>query len=236
MAENSPTLDFSRFQFLTFDCYGTLVDWETGIFSALRPILELHGKMVDDGRLLELYGELEAEAEKPPFHRYHDVLKTVVRGFGNKLGFTPSIAEEESLPKSMARWKPWPDSVAALKKLKTQYKLAIISNVDDDLFAATRRQLGVKFDHVITAERARCYKPGLAVFRLALEEIAVPPEQVLHVAQSIYHDVIPAKSLGMATVWVNRPSARPGVGAVVAAAGKPDVEVHDLAALASRAG
>ncbi len=107
----------------------------------------------------------------------------------------------------------------------------MISNVDDDLFAATAPQLKVPFNHIITAGQARCYKPGLEIFKMALSRIGMPRGQVLHVAQSIYHDVIPAKSLGISTVWVNRPSPRPGAGASKAAAANPDMEVADLAAL-----
>jgi 2-haloacid dehalogenase len=225
-------LDFSRFRYLTFDCYGTLVDWETGIFNALRPVLARHKKIIDNSRLLELYGEFEARAEQP-YQNYKDVLRTVVRGFGRELDFTPDRADEDSLPNSLRAWEPWPDTVDSLRKLKTRYKLAIISNVDDDLFAHTAPKLGVRFDHVITAEQAHCYKPGMAIFRLALERIGAEPNSVLHVGQSIYHDVEPARSLGITTVWVNRPSARPGVGAVKSAAAPPDWEVRNLATLAA---
>ncbi len=228
-------LDFSRFGIITFDCYGTLIDWETGIFSALRPILAAHGKTVNDFALLELYSQLEAKAEHGEFRTYRQVLQSVVRGFGEKLGFAASDAETRSLPESLANWKPFPDTVAALEKLKTRYKLAIISNVDDDLFATTAPKLAVKFDHVITAQQARSYKPSLNIFKLALGRIGVPVEQVLHAGQSIYHDVIPAKSLGMGAVWVNRPSPRPGAGAAKSAAGQPDLEVQDLKTLATLA-
>jgi 2-haloacid dehalogenase len=115
--------------------------------------------------------------------------------------------------------------------LKKRYQLAVISNVDDDLFAATAPQLKVPFNHVITAGQARCYKPGLEIFKMALTRIGVPASQILHVAQSIYHDVIPAKSLGISTVWVNRPSPRPGAGAAKSASSTPDLEVTDLTAL-----
>jgi 2-haloacid dehalogenase len=228
-------LDFTRFQVLTFDCYGTLIDWEAGIFSALRPILAAHGKSLADDSLLEMYGELEAEAEQGEFRSYKDVLQSVVYGFGQRLGFSPTAAERRSLPDSLVNWQPFPDSVVALQKLKTRYKLAVVSNVDDDLFAASARRLEVAFDQVITAQQARCYKPGLGIFDLALERIAAAPDRILHVGQSIYHDVIPAQSLGMATVWVNRPSPRPNAGAVKVAAGKPDLEVSSLEALANRA-
>jgi 2-haloacid dehalogenase len=224
-------LDFSRFQVLTFDCYGTLIDWETGIFSALRPILASHNKPLDDRALLELYADLEAKAEQGAFHPYREVLQTVVRGFGTRLEFEPTEDQVRSLPESLATWLPFPDTVESLRKLKSRYKLAIISNVDDDLFATSAPKLAVKFDHVMTAQQARCYKPSLDIFKLALKRIAVASDRVLHVGQSLYHDVVPATSLGIATVWVNRPSPRPGAGAAKAAAARPDIEVPNLAAL-----
>jgi 2-haloacid dehalogenase len=230
--EDRDRLDFSRFRVVTFDCYGTLIDWETGIFSALCPILRAHGKLLSDPELLALYSELEADSEQREFRRYREVLQAVVRGFGERLGFSPSEAEIRSLPDSLANWPPFPDTVAALRKLKSRYRLAIISNVDDDLFAATARRLEVTFDHVISAEQASAYKPSLKIFQLAQRRIGVPPAQWLHAGQSVYHDVIPAQSLGMAAVWVNRASARPGSGAAKAASGKPDLEVSDLQTLA----
>jgi len=137
------------------------------------------------------------------------------------------------LPESMKEWKPWPDTVAALRQLQSRFRLAIISNVDDDLFAATRLQLGVEFDQVITAQQAQAYKPSLKIFELGLSRVGVSAHRVLHVGQSLYHDVIPAQSLGLATVWVNRPSARAGVGAVRAADARPDLQVSSLAELAA---
>src|SRR5262249_16459709 len=127
------------------------------------------------------------------------------------------------------------DTVAALHKLQQRYKLAIISNIDDDLFAETRKHLGIDFSAVITAQQARSYKPSLNNFRLALQTMRIEPAPLLHVGQSIYHDVLPAQSLGIRTVWVNRKSARPGVGAVRKTVGKPDLEVQDLATLAELA-
>jgi 2-haloacid dehalogenase len=230
--EEKSVPDFSRYQVVSFDCYGTLIDWETGIFSALRPILAAHGKSIADAELLKLYSELESEAEQGEFRSYREVLQSVVRGFGERLGFKPSEAQVRSLPDSLADWRPFPDTVAALQRLKARYQLAIISNVDDDLFAATARLLEVPFDHVITAQQARAYKPSMRMFDLAQQRIGVSPAQWLHAAQSVYHDVIPARSMGIATVWVNRPSPRPGAGAAKAAAGEPDLEVPDLKTLA----
>jgi 2-haloacid dehalogenase len=225
-------LDLTRFKVLTFDCYGTMIDWETGIFSALRPILAAHKRSIPDSELLQLYSELEASAEQGEFLRYRDVLQSVVRGFGERLGFSPTDAEVRSLPDSLVNWQPFPDTVEALRKLKSRYQLAVISNVDDDLFAATAPKLGVAFDHVITAQQAACYKPCMRIFKLAEERTGVSRDQWLHIGQSIYHDVIPAQSLGIATVWVNRPSPRPGAGAAKAAAGTPDLEVPNLKTLA----
>ena len=228
-------LDFSRFEVLSFDCYGTLIDWDTGIFAVLKPILAAHGKSVPDAKLLELYGDLEAEAESGEYRPYHEVLRSVVRNLGKQLSFTPTVDEVDSLPLSVPRWRPWPDSVAALEKLRTRYRLAIISNTDDFLFESTRPQLPVDFETVTTAQQARCYKPGVEIFRKTFERLAVAPARILHVGQSLYHDVLPAQSLGLATVWVNRPSPRAGVGAVKPASGKPDLEVPDLATLAALA-
>ena len=228
-------LDFSRFEILTFDCYGTLIDWETGILSALHRILSTHGKKIDDAAILKLYGDFEQRSEQGAFRPYREVLESVVRQFGEEFRFTPSPEEVRSLPDSLPAWKPWPDTVSALRQLKTRFRLAIFSNVDDDLFAATRPQLGVDFDEVITAQQAQAYKPSLKLFELALSRIQTPAHRVLHVAQSVYHDVVPAQSLGLATVWVNRPSARPGVGAVKAAEAKPDLTVSSLGELAAAA-
>lgn len=228
-------LDFNRFEVLTFDCYGTLINWEEGILNALRPILFAHAKKIDDAAILKLYGDFEQRSEEGDFHSYRDVLESVVRRFGVELEFIPTQEEARSLPDSLANWRPWPDTVDALLSIKNRFRLVILSNVDDDLFAATRPQLKVEFDDVITAQQAKAYKPSLKMFELALRRVKAPAHRVLHVGQSIYHDVIPAQSLGLATVWVNRPSARAGVGAVKAAEATPDLEVSSMADLAQAA-
>lgn len=226
-------LDFSRFEILTFDCYGTLINWEAGILAALHRILSAHSKKLDDATLLQLYGDFEHRSEQGTFQPYREVLASVVRQFAAELKFTPTPEQVRSLPGSLATWQPWPDTVAALRQLKTRFRLAILSNVDDDLFAATRPKLAVDFDEVITAQQAQAYKPSLKLFELALTRIHTPAHRVLHIGQSLYHDVIPAQSLGLATVWVNRPSARPGVGAVKSAEAKPDLTVRSLEELAA---
>ena len=225
-------LDFQHFQFITFDCYGTLIDWESGMLPVLRAILSNHGKAADDATLLMLYGEFEAAAEHGAFRTYREVLREVVRRFGQEFGFTASDDEQSSLPDSLASWEPWPDTVAALQQLKRRFRLCVISNVDDALFESTRPKLGVEFDHVITAQQARAYKPSLDIFNLALARIAAPSGTLLHAGQSLYHDVVPAQSLGLPAVWVNRPSARSGVGAVKAVVAVADLEVSSLADLA----
>jgi 2-haloacid dehalogenase len=225
-------LNFAQYRLVSFDCYGTLIDWETGIFAALRPILAAHGKTIADADLLRLYSELESEAQQGEFHPYREILQSVVGGFGKHLGFNPTDSQVRSLPESLPNWSPFPDTIAALGKLKQRYQLAVISNVDDDLFAPTARRLQIPFDYVVTAQQAQAYKPSLQIFKLAQQRTGVAPGQWLHVAQSVYHDVIPARSLGIATVWVNRSSNRPGSGAAKAATGKPDLEVPNLETLA----
>ncbi|MGB9237119.1 MAG: haloacid dehalogenase type II [Terriglobales bacterium] len=228
-------MDFSPFTTLSFDCYGTLIDWEAGMLPVLRDLLARHNCSLPDGAILELYAEFEADAESGPYRSYREVLQSVVLAFGKRLGFQPSPPEISSLDQSVPAWPPFGDTVAALKRLRKRYKLAVISNIDDDLFARTRTLLDAEFDAVITAEQAQSYKPSHRNFELALQALRIPREHLLHVGQSIYHDVVPARSLGVATVWVNRKSARPGIGAVRASEGRPDLEVPDLASLAALA-
>jgi 2-haloacid dehalogenase len=225
-------MDFSRFSVLLFDCYGTLIDWESGLLQALRPVFSAHLVRIPDEKALSLFAELEAEAEKGEFQIYKEVLKTVLRGFGEHLKFTPYPGELQSFALSVGDWKPFSDTVAALKQLKRRFRLGILSNVDDDLFAHSAQALKVPFDWVITAQQVGSYKPDLNNFRLALQRIGLPQAQVLHVAQSLYHDIQPAHELGLATVWVNRRVGKNGSGATFPAQATPDLEIPDLATLA----
>jgi 2-haloacid dehalogenase len=230
------TVDFERFTAISFDCYGTLIDWEAGILPVLRSLLASHGQVFPDAVILELYGEFEAEAESGSYRSYQDVLRSVVRGFADRFHFAAHPAEISSLHESVPLWMPFPDTVAALLDLQKRYRLTVISNIDDDLFAETRKHLGVEFDAVITAEQAGSYKPSINNFQIALRKLGISPDGLLHVGQSIYHDIVPARSLGISTVWVNRRSARPGIGAVrdsasAASENRPDLEVPDLATL-----
>ncbi len=224
-------LDFGVFQAITFDCYGTLIDWETGILKVLHPLLAVHHKHANDRELLNLYAELEPAAQSGPYCSYRTILAAVVRGIGQHFGFAVSTDEAGLLAASLPNWKPFPDTVAALRALKRRYRLGVISNIDDDLFAATAPHLDVAFDWVTTAEQARAYKPAPAIFELALRKIGLPPGKVLHAGQSVYHDVIPAKAMGMNTMLVTRR----GSGAVKRASAKPDLELPDLESLAAMA-
>ena len=228
-------LDFSGFRCITFDCYGTLIDWESGILGALRPVLATHGVEVSDAKLLELYGEVEAAEQRRTYRRYREVLKAVVFGLGERLSFRASLEEAESLPNSLPLWQPFPDTVESLRRLHAKYKLAIISNIDDDLFAHSAKLLQVKFAAVTTAQQAQAYKPSHKIFELAFAKLGLPRAEILHAGQSLYHDVAPARELGLHSIWVNRPSRRPGAGAAITAPVKPDVEVESVAELADAA-
>lgn len=225
-------LNPDNFEVLTFDCYGTLIDWEAGIFSALKPILQTHGTSLPDSEILELYGDFEAKLEGNPYRSYREVLAGVVTSFGEHLGFLPTNREIYSLAEALPSWQPWPDTVVSLRQLQDRFRLAIISNIDDDLFDRTRELLGVQFAQVMTAQQAACYKPGLSIFEKAIRQIGIPADRLLHVGQSIFHDVRPAQALGISTVWVNRPSRRKNVGAVRRADAVPDLEVPGLKTLA----
>jgi len=229
-------IDFSAKRVLTFDCYGTLIDWERGILASFRSILAAHGTVAGDEDLLTIYGELESTAERGAYRPYRDVLVSVSHQLGERLGLRVSQAEAARFADSVGDWPVFPDTPVALSALKGRFRLAIISNVDDDLFARTHEKLGTAFDWVVTAEQVRSYKPSLNNFRQALARIGLPREHVLHVAQSLFHDHGPAKQLGLETVWVNRRHGRPGTGATPAATVLADLEVPDLATLARLAG
>jgi len=224
-------LSFDRFEALTFDCYGTLIDWEAGIWEALQPALTGHHITIAKDKALELYGELESDAERGEYHNYKTVLRMVLEGMGSRLGFTPTSAELGRFSESVKDWPAFADSAYALQALKKKYRLAIISNIDDDLFAFSARRLQVPFDWVITAQQAHSYKPSLKHFHLTFERLSLPKDKILHVAQSLFHDIVPAKSLGLATVWVNRRHAQGGFGATPPAQALPDLEVPDLLTL-----
>lgn len=229
--------DFDAFEALTFDCYGTLIDWERGILEALGPMLAAHGVVGGqaDG-VLERFARLESTIQAGSFLSYREVLAGVARGFGAELGFRPSAEEVAGFAGSVPSWPPFADTVDALRALALRYRLAVVSNVDDDLFAGTARQLGVTFDHVVTAQQLKSYKPATAHFDEALRRLGLPRDRVLHVAQSLFHDIAPAKALGFSCVWVNRRMGKARGGATAAASAEPDLEVPDLATLVALMG
>lgn len=228
-------LDFDQFEYLTFDCYGTLIDWERGIVAALRSVLERHHVELTDDAILERFGALESVAERPPYKSYRQVLAKVLDGFGQEFRFAPTDAERDAFSASVGDWPAFSDSPEALRKLSTRFKLVILSNVDDDLFAQSANRLEVEFDTVITAQQVGSYKPDRRNFHVLRERLGNQPERILHVAQSLFHDIAPAKSLGLTTVWVNRRHGRAGFGATPPAEATPDLEVPDLATLAKLA-
>lgn len=225
------SIDFTRFRVLTFDCYGTLIDWETGILGAMKPLLNAHGAELPDDGVLERYARYESESEDGPFRPYREILGSVVARFADELGFVLGEGERDTLAESLGAWPPFPDTGPALQALKSRYRLAVVSNIDDELFARTARHLPVELDHLITAQQAGSYKPSLRNFQVALERVGEPRERVLHVAQSLYHDIAPAREIGLTTVWVNRRMEKGGGGATPATDATPDLTVPDLATL-----
>ncbi len=224
-------LNFEQFEVLSFDCYGTLIDWESGLLPILQSLLEKYHIKEDDHVILESFAQFEADIEKGEFINYRQVLKKVVKQFGVKYALRFTETELNSLGESLKNWPPFPDTVATLKQLKEKYKLAIISNVDDDLFAETAKHLAIEFDYVITAQQVKAYKPSTRNFEIARDRMGIAPEKWLHIAQSIYHDIVPAKSMGLSTIWVNRRQDKEGSGATLPAIAQPDLEVPDLQSL-----
>jgi len=228
-------IDFSAVDALTFDCYGTLIDWETGLLRTLGPMVATRGIQVADDRLLETYARHESSLEAGPYVGYKDVLVGSLRGLGAELGFEPTEGEEAAFARSPADWPPFSDSADALARLRERFRLGVITNCDDDLFEESRRRLGADFAWIITAQQARSYKPDAHNFEVAFARITVPRQRIVHVAQSLYHDHVPAKHLGMTTVWVDRRRGRDGFGATPPAEAKPDLVVRDMRELAQMA-
>jgi 2-haloacid dehalogenase len=226
------SLDFDRFDAITFDCYGTLIDWEEGILNALQPVLAPRGVETAPDELLERYARHEAELEAGDYLPYREILARALRRLCDELGVSPSEAEADVFAQAIADWPAFPDTAAALRRLHTRFRLGVITNCDRDLFALSNRRLGITFDWVVTAEDSRAYKPGLRPFELAFETIDVPRERILHAAQSLFHDHVPAGQLGLASVWVDRRHDREGFGATPPASASPDLVVPDMATLA----
>ena len=229
------TFDFGRFDALTFDCYGTLIDWESGLSAALRTILDPRGVRPDRDAMLETYAGYEAEAERSPYRRYRDVLAVAGGRTCTAYGVEPSSDELAAFGGSVVDWPAFSDSADALARLHSRFRLGVLTNCDDDLFAASNARLGVTFDWVVTAQQAGGYKPAAANFELLFERLGLPRERILHVAQSLFHDHVPAKALGLSTVWIDRRHGQPGAGATPPADARPDRTFSDMASFAAAA-
>ena len=195
--------DAEAFDVITLDCYGTLIDWQGGIVNYLQPVLERHDAHVTDEFILDFFAANEPVLQREG-GKYEDILRRILDRFGTRLAFVPTSAERDGFPASLGEWKPFPDTVDALTRLGERFKLAVISNVDDALFSQTKSTLTVEFAHVMTAERAGAYKPDNRIFEAALTAIGCGRDRILHVAQSLFHDIAPANALGLATVWIDR--------------------------------
>ena len=228
-------LDFGGFEALTFDCYGTLIDWETGLTNAFLPIFR--GRRVEAAAdaLLERFAVHESAAEAGAYRRYRVVLAAALRGVTAEYGVEPTADEIEAFSGSVGEWPAFPDTRMALASLKERFKLGVITNCDDDLFAASQPRLGVAFDWVVTAEQVGAYKPSSRNFEVAIERIGLPRDRILHVAQSLFHDHVPARQVGLASVWIDRRSDRPGGGATPPASASPDATFPDMATFAAAA-
>ena len=209
--------DLTTFEALSFDCYGTLIDWETGIAAVLAPWAREQGLALGDEELLLAYADSEAAAEREAASAlYPDVLALAFRRTGETLGAPVSDAWAQRLGDSVGDWPAFPDSPDALARLARHYKLIILSNVHRAGFAASNERLRGDFAAIITAEDVGAYKPADNHFRAldaTLADLGVDRGALLHVAQSLFHDHVPAKRAGLPSVWINRRHDRPGWGA-----------------------
>src|SRR5262245_17587624 len=182
LRRSMPAIDWAPVRALTFDCYGTLVDWERGLARDLRASLD-GAERIDDAALLDAYATAEPEAEAGAFREYKSVLRDAHARVAKAVG--ARVRDADALVKGLPDWPVFPDTPDALRRLQRRFKLCVVSNVDRDLFAETEKRLGVRFDEVVTADQVRSYKPARAHFDEALKRLALAPAQVVHVAQSL---------------------------------------------------
>jgi len=214
------------FDVITFDCYGTLIDWENGIRDAFRAAAARDGVAPPAEDLLAAYAEIEPEVEREAFRPYREVLAETARRVAARFGWTIDGDGSRFLAESLPAWHPFPDTNPALRRLREAgCRLGILSNVDDDLLDRTRTLLDGSFDPVVTAAQVRSYKPGDAHFLEARRRLP-SGFRWLHAAQSYFHDVVPCRRLGIPVAWVNRKRERAG------SAGPPEREVENLDGLA----
>jgi 2-haloacid dehalogenase len=234
-------MKLTDFQALSFDCYGTLIDWEAGLLAVLTPWAREQGLNLTGEQLLTAYSPVEAAAEaEHPADPYPDILARSMRLLGEKLGADVTAGDAARLAGSVSGWPAFSDSHDALAVLGERFQLIILSNVDRASFAGSAARLGVAFTSVLTAQDIGSYKPSPRNFDALLAEAArlgIAQDRLLHVAQSLFHDHMPAKSAGLATVWINRRHDRPGWGATPQppAPVTPDWEFPSMAAFAAAA-
>jgi 2-haloalkanoic acid dehalogenase type II len=210
---------------ITFDCYGTLIDWEAGISDAFREAAAADGVKLDPGAVLRAVFEREPEIQAAQYRTYREVLTVTAIEVAARLGWPVSRERAAFLPDSLPRWKPFPDTNATLERLsRAGYELGILSNVDDDLLAGTRQHFTVSFPLLVTAQQVRSYKPAPAHFTTARERIGA--RRWLHAAQSYFHDITPAVAQRVPVAWINRKSMQP------TGAARADRELRTLTELA----
>jgi 2-haloalkanoic acid dehalogenase type II len=213
------------YDIVTFDCYGTLIDWEDGISSAILAAALREGRELDRNVVLRAYSEIEPQVESEPYRPYRDVLAETASRVAARLGWDLPASRASFLAESLPGWKPFPDTNPALDRLVAAgYRLGILSNTDDDLLAGTRESLAAPFSLVLTAQQLRSYKPGYRHFEAARTQLG--EARWLHAAQSYFHDVVPAHSLCIPVAWINRKHESPSGTA------RPDFEFGSLAELA----
>nr|WP_255569489.1 HAD-IA family hydrolase [Neoroseomonas alba] len=222
---------------MTFDCYGTLIDWESGIIATVRPWLEAAGRAeIPDDLVLSAFALHQARHQQTrPALLYTEVMARTWADIQASFGLPEDAEQCAAFARSCGDWPPFPDTVSALRRLSTRFALAILSNVDEASLARSLVRLEVPFLLTVTAERVGSYKPGLPHFETAFEDLAArgyDRGSILHVAQSRHHDVEPAAKLGLPVVWVNRRYGQRGTGATIANAAVPTARVQSLAALA----
>jgi 2-haloacid dehalogenase len=207
-------LGLTEFRVLSFDCYGTLIDWESGLLRALDPTRTNVRVNLSDEEVLTAFARHEsAQQAETPAMLYSDVLAAVHRRLCDEWGIPATEAQCHAFGESLANWPAFPDTIEALRYLKRYYKLVVLSNVDRRSFARTRDILGIDFDAVYTAEDIGSYKPNIENFHYLLTRLAAEgygEKHILHVAQSLFHDHVPAKSLGLTTAWIDRYHGKPG--------------------------
>ncbi len=223
-------MKLSDFSVLAFDCYGTLIDWESGILAALAPLRSRAGGGLTDDAMLEAFARTESRQQAAtPSMLYPDLLTEVHRQLAAEWGATPDPAEARRFGASIGDWPAFPDTAEALRYLKQHFRLVILSNVDRNGFKASNQRLGVTFDAVYTAQDIGSYKPDPGNFAYLLDRLAaagVTKGQVLHVAQSLFHDHAPANAVGLASAWIDRRHDTGGRGATAPASADVGYDFH----------